>query len=161
MVQPGATKKGTTSKVVKREVTWLESLTPASLDRLFYTHTLGHVFWVALLSTSLCVLALVGWGLATSNGADRPGCPGPRRAAHSPHSWADLTASHVGEKVGGARKAAEKAAREALQAPAKLEVAQQAAAKKEAQKQATAKIETERKAATKKVAAKKQASATA
>jgi hypothetical protein len=52
---------------------------PASLYMLIS----GQVQWVALLSTLLCGVALIGWRLARRDVTDRPGRPRPSRHAHA------------------------------------------------------------------------------
>ncbi len=133
-----------------------EAATPKSPASL-YTLISGQVPWVALLSTLLCGVAMVGLRFARRDVTDRPGRPRPSRLTHAPQNQARETrhaaAQHAAQRAAqhaAQRTAQQAAARRAAEqhAAAEKEATQQAKAKKEAETKEAARIEAERKART-------------
>jgi hypothetical protein len=89
-----------------------EAATPKSPASLYMLIS-GQVPWVALLSTLLCGVALVGWRFTQRDAADRPGRPRTGRLAHAPQNQARETQHAATQRA--AQQAAQHAAQHAAQ----------------------------------------------
>jgi hypothetical protein len=113
------------------------------------------VSWIALMiACGLALVAIVGWGYARRDGADRRGRPRSGRVAHALHNQA-REPSHSAATQAGCRPAAAKRAAEQL-AAVKKEAERTAAAAKQAKRKEAERTEAAAKEAKRKEAERKE-----